>query len=213
MMAPGTCATDVDMAALMVRVIERCRDRLAEQEAYLCELDCAIGDGDHGTNMRRGWEALTAERTALARLPLPEACVAAGTILVMTIGGAAGPLYGTLLMEFGKGLAAAGTAPDYPAVFRQAVSAVARRGRCSPGEKTLLDVLDPLSDAVGRQTPLPSLAESIQGFAETTMDMKAMRGRASFLGERSRGHIDPGAASCAMLGAVVCHELAAMGAA
>lgn len=194
-----------DTAALVCRVIEACRDAAVSQEAYLCDLDRAIGDGDHGTNMRRGLEALAAERQQLSAMPLSDAMIAAGTILVMNIGGAAGPLYGTLLLETGKGLSAGQMA--FPQAFLQAVGAVAQRGRSSPGDKTLLDVLVPLSEALVKQTDMRCLAEEIQGFADMTIDMKAVRGRASFLGERSIGHMDPGAASCALFATTVCHEL------
>ncbi|MCV9966623.1 dihydroxyacetone kinase subunit DhaL [Pararhizobium sp. BT-229] len=202
----------LDQAALTRRVIAACRDVIVEHEAYLCDLDCAIGDGDHGTNMRRGLEALTGESEHLATVPFSEAMIAAGTVLVMSIGGAAGPLYGTLLMEIGKGMAADPSAA-FADVFQQAVAAVARRGKSSPGEKTLLDVLYPLSDALIEQMPLSLLAEESQGFANKTIDMKALRGRASFLGERSIGHMDPGAASCALLCATICRELVLAGAA
>ncbi|WP_455270037.1 dihydroxyacetone kinase subunit DhaL [Rhizobium herbae] len=199
----------IDTAALMSRVIGACRDAVGSEEARLCDLDRAIGDGDHGTNMRRGLEALAAEREQLAAMPLAEAMIAAGTILVMTIGGAAGPLYGTLLLEIGKGLSTGRV--EFPQVFQQAVAAVAQRGRSSPGEKTLLDVLVPLSDELIKHTDMRRLAEKIQGFAEMTIDMKALRGRASFLGERSVGHMDPGAASCALLATTACRELTEAG--
>ncbi len=203
----------VDPSALMCRVIEACRDAIVAREAYLCDLDCAIGDGDHGTNMRRGLDALAAERQRLAGMPLAEAMSAAGTILVMSIGGAAGPLYGTLLLEIGRGLSTGRLETEFPEVFQHAVAAVAQRGRSSLGEKTLLDVLYPLSGELIKHVPLQLLAEKIQGFADMTIDMQAMRGRASFLGGRSIGHMDPGAASCALLAATVCHELTKAGAA
>ncbi|WP_349436014.1 dihydroxyacetone kinase subunit DhaL [Pararhizobium sp. A13] len=203
----------IDQAALIRRVIDACRNVVAEHETHLCDLDRAIGDGDHGTNMRRGLEALAAESQQLAAMSVSEAMIAAGTILVMSIGGAAGPLYGTLLLEIGKGLAAEPPPAKFPDVFQQSVAAVARRGKSSPGEKTLLDVLYPVSEAMMGDTPLQNLAEKAQGFADRTIDMKAMRGRASFLGERSVGHMDPGAASCALLCKTVCRELAQAGAA
>jgi phosphoenolpyruvate---glycerone phosphotransferase subunit DhaL len=199
----------IDTAALISRVIDACRDAVGSEEARLCDLDRAIGDGDHGNNMRRGMEALAAEREQLAAMPLAEAMIAAGTILVMTIGGAAGPLYGTLLMGIGKGLSTGRL--EFPQVFQQAVAAVAQRGKSSPGEKTLLDVLVPLSDELIKHTDMGRLAKKIQGFADMTIDMKALRGRASFLGERSVGHMDPGAASCALLATIVCHELTEAG--
>lgn len=203
----------IDQAALICSVIEACRNVIAEHETHLCDLDRAIGDGDHGTNMRRGMEALAAESRQLAAMPVSEAMIGAGTILVMSIGGAAGPLYGTLLLEIGKGLTAEPPPAKFPDVFQRSVAAVARRGKSSPGEKTLLDVLYPVSEALMSDTPLRDLLEKAQGFADRTIDMKAMRGRASFLGDRSIGHTDPGAASCALLCKTVCHELAQAGAA
>jgi dihydroxyacetone kinase-like protein len=95
----------IDQAALIYRVIEACRNVIAHHETHLCDLDRAIGDGDHGTNMRRGLEALAAESRQLTAMPVSEAMIAVGTVLVMSIGGAAGPLYGTLLLEIGKGVA------------------------------------------------------------------------------------------------------------
>lgn len=198
----------IDPAALIARVIEACRDAIVEREDDLCDLDRAIGDGDHGTNMRRGLEALAAESGHLATVPLADAMTFAGTTLVMSIGGAAGPLYGTLLLELGNALR---STSNWPEAFWQAVAAVARRGKSSAGEKTLLDVLYPLRDEVIRHAPLRLMAQHVQGFAEMTIDMQAMRGRASFLGERSIGHMDPGAASCALLAATICRELAEAG--
>ncbi|WP_438751703.1 dihydroxyacetone kinase subunit DhaL [Pararhizobium sp. O133] len=198
----------IDQAALIGRVIAACRDAIVEREADLCDLDRAIGDGDHGTNMRRGLDALAGETRQLAAMSLADAMTAAGTTLVMSIGGAAGPLYGTLLLELGSALRHTSSWPD---ALSQAVAAVARRGKSSAGEKTLLDVLYPVRDEMISHTPLRLLAQQVQGFAEMTIDMKAMRGRASFLGERSIGHMDPGAASCALLAAVICRELAEAG--
>ncbi len=198
----------IDHAVLTSRLIAACLDVIATREADLCDLDRAIGDGDHGTNMRRGMDALAAESRQLAAMPLSEAMSRAGTILVMSIGGAAGPLYGTFLMELGAALR---NVEAWPEALRRAVAAVARRGKSAAGEKTLLDVLYPLRDEVVRHTPLPLLAQRVQGFAEMTIDMQAMRGRASFLGERSIGHMDPGAASCALLAATICRELAEAG--
>ena len=190
------------------RVIEACREVIAEHEAYLCDLDCAIGDGDHGTNMRRGLEALAQEKQKLAAMPFSEAMIAAGTILVMNVGGAAGPLYGTLLLELGKGLSANSAQVEFAKAFEAAVAAVARRGKSEPGEKTLLDVLCPLSEAIANHLPVRHLSEKAHDFAHKTIAMRAMRGRASFLGDRSVGHKDPGAASCALLCEAICGELA-----
>jgi dihydroxyacetone kinase-like protein len=192
-------------AADLTALIALCRAEIDRHGDRLSVLDSAIGDGDHGANMRRGLEAVYAEREAIAALPLPAALEKIGLVLVMSIGGAAGPLYGTLLMELGRGLAA--DAPDaatFAATLGRAVEAVARRGRSGPGDKTLLDVLYPVqAEVAGRAAPA-RIAECAQSAARATEMMLARRGRASYLGERSVGHEDPGASSCALLTATIC---------
>jgi len=162
----------------------------------LTALDQAIGDGDHGVNMKRGLEAVLAAREELLAKPLNELLKGAGMQLVMKVGGASGPLYGTLFMTLGKSLGA--TLPDRPALagaFSEAVAAVQARGKSQAGQKTLLDVLVPLQEALQRGESLPGLREVAATAVAATRDMQATRGRASFLGERSIGHIDPGARS------------------
>ncbi|QFI70044.1 dihydroxyacetone kinase subunit DhaL [Sinorhizobium alkalisoli] len=195
-------------AALIGGLIEACRQTIAANADHLSELDRAIGDGDHGTNMRRGSEAVYAERDRLVHLPMPKALEEIGLTLVMSIGGAAGPLYGTLLMEIGRQMA--GDA-DFARVLERAIDAVARRGRASAGDKTLLDVLYPVHAEVVRRAGLAGIAEEAERAASLTFAMKAMRGRAAFLGERSIGHVDPGAKSCALLTAAICRFLEEQG--
>jgi dihydroxyacetone kinase-like protein len=163
----------------------------------LTALDSAIGDGDHGANMKRGFDAVAAEAGAIATKPLPDALKAIGTKLVMTVGGASGPLYGTLFLTLGKELAA--IPDDYAGALRKAVDAVAARGKSQFGQKTLLDVLYPVSDAVAATKPADEIVALAFAEADATRDRKAIRGRASFLGERSIGHIDPGARSSALI--------------
>jgi dihydroxyacetone kinase-like protein len=163
----------------------------------LTSLDSAIGDGDHGLNMKRGFDAVAAEARSIAAKPLPEALKAIGTTLVMTVGGASGPLYGTLFLTLGKELAAA--PQDYAAALRKAVDAVAARGKSQLGQKTMLDVLYPVSDAVAATKNAEEIVALAFAEAEATRDRKAIRGRASFLGERSIGHVDPGARSSALI--------------
>lgn len=188
-------------------VIERCRSDIATHADRLNGLDCAIGDGDHGTNMLRGCDALLAAHERLDVLPLGEALAEAGRILVMTIGGASGPLYGTLLIELGRALGSGVANSEFPASFQQAVDAVAKRGKSGRGDKTLLDVLYPLNDLLAEKLTIEALPDKAFEFADRTVPLQAMRGRASFLGERSIGHMDPGAASCALLIAAVCRAL------
>jgi dihydroxyacetone kinase-like protein len=192
---------------LVAGLIEACRATIAANTDYLCALDCAIGDGDHGTNMQRGCEAVSAERVTISGLPFPDAVEKIGMTLVMNIGGAAGPLYGTLLMEIGREFRARDGAADFPVVLKSAIDAVARRGRAHAGDKTLLDVLYPVQDALAQRSPLNDIARRAELSASLTAAMKAMRGRASYLGDRSIGHVDPGASSCALLTTAICRYL------
>jgi len=175
----------------------------------LTALDQAIGDGDHGFNMKRGFEAVAADAPALAAKPLPEALAAIGMLLVMKVGGASGPLYGTLFMAMGKAIGPSPTLADAAQAFGAAVAAVQARGKAEIGQKTMLDVLMPVRDALAGGGPdiarrLPEVAAAA---AEATIPIKATRGRASFLGERSIGHLDPGARSSSLLIAAICGVL------
>lgn len=178
---------------------------VAEHADELTALDSAIGDGDHGANMRRGFDAVVADPALIAGKPLPDALKAIGTKLVMTVGGASGPLYGTLFLTLGKELAV--TPDDYAGAFRKAVDAVAARGKSEIGQKTMLDVLYPVSDAVAAGKAPAEIVAVAHSSAEATKDRKAIRGRASFLGDRSIGHIDPGSRSSALIVEAVARTL------
>ena len=197
--------------ALIGGLIEACREVIAVNADHLSELDRAIGDGDHGTNMRRGLEAVYAERNRFAELTLPKALEEMGLTLVMTVGGAAGPLYGTLLIETGRQLAGSNGQIEFARALELAINAVARRGRASAGDKTLLDVLYPVHAEVVRRAGLAHICEQAERAASLTFGMKAMRGRAAFLGDRSIGHVDPGARSCALLTVAICRFLEEQG--
>lgn len=193
-------------AATLRRLIETVATVVIEHADELTALDQAIGDGDHGLNMKRGFEAVRADIAALADKPLPDALRAIGTLLVMKVGGASGPLYGTLFMALGKEIAAA---PDFATAFARAVEAVKARGKSQPGQKTMLDVLVPVQLALQAGGPdvrvrLPVVATEA---ASATVPMLAVRGRASFLGERSVGHMDPGARSTELMVAAACRAL------
>lgn len=203
--------------ALKRRLIAAAAAAVIDHAEELTELDRAIGDGDHGLNMKRGFEAVLADADNLAGKPLAEMLKGAGTHLVMTIGGASGPLYGSLLLAMGK---AAGEGPiDVAAAARllvEGVEAVKKRGKSDAGEKTMLEVLLPvsrrLSAAAGGEASA-DLAAQLGAIAdeglESTRAMRATKGRASFLGERSIGHLDPGARSSQLLIRAVCTALAA----
>ena len=174
-------------------------DKIAAHAEELTTLDQAIGDGDHGLNMRRGFEAVRAEADVIAAKPWPDALKAIGTRLVMSVGGASGPLYGTLFMTLGKEWPAE---PDRPAIakaLKAAIDAVAARGKSQPGQKTMLDVLYPVQTAFADGRSPAEIALQADAAAEATIPLKASRGRASFLGDRSVGHMDPGARSSALL--------------
>jgi dihydroxyacetone kinase-like protein len=171
---------------------------IAEAEP-LTALDQAIGDGDHGVNMKRGLEAVMADLPAISAKPLPEMLKSIGMALVMKVGGASGPLYGTLFLELGRALPEKPTRADVAAAFAAAIRGVMARGKSEPGQKTMLDVLVPVQAALADGADPPRLKQVAADAAEATVPMQAIRGRASFLGARSIGHMDPGARSSALM--------------
>jgi dihydroxyacetone kinase-like protein len=191
----GDATTALDLRGL----IQTAADTIAAHADELTALDQAIGDGDHGANMKRGFEAVRAEADAIAQKPLGEALKAIGTKLVMTVGGASGPLFGTLFMALGKELPAEPDRPALVAAFGKAIEAVAARGKSQTGQKTMLDVLAPLHATLAEGRTLAAAADAADAASAATAPMKALRGRASFLGDRSIGHVDPGGRSVALL--------------
>ncbi|SOC07308.1 dihydroxyacetone kinase subunit DhaL [Stappia indica] len=173
----------------------------------LTELDSAIGDGDHGHNMTRGMQAVLGELDALVAKPWNEALKAAGMQLVMKVGGASGPLYGTLVMTLGKSLDTPPTRDGLTAALHAAIEAVMARGKASAGQKTMLDVLVPVSEAVSAGRSPAEVAEVARKACAATKEMLATKGRASFLGERSVGHIDPGARSSQIMIEAIAEQL------
>jgi dihydroxyacetone kinase-like protein len=165
----------------------------------LTGLDQAIGDGDHGLNMKRGFEAVLAALPAVAEKSPPEMFKAIGMMLVMKVGGASGPLLGTFFMELGKTLPVEPVRADLVAATGRALDAVKARGRSDAGHKTLLDVLVPAQAVFAAGGDGKAIAAEAAAAAERTIPMLATRGRASFLGQRSIGHMDPGARSASLL--------------
>jgi phosphoenolpyruvate---glycerone phosphotransferase subunit DhaL len=170
-----------------------------EHADELTSLDQAIGDGDHGLNMKRGFEAVLATLPGLADKSLPEMLKAIGMTLVMKVGGASGPLVGTFFMELGKALPDQPARADLVAATDKAINAVKARGRSDAGQKTLLDVLVPVQAVLADGGDARAIAAEAAQAADRTTPMLAIRGRASFLGERSIGHIDPGSRSASLL--------------
>ncbi|MFL6973805.1 MAG: dihydroxyacetone kinase subunit DhaL [Xanthobacteraceae bacterium] len=177
--------------ALAVSVIEHADE--------LTSLDQAIGDGDHGLNMKRGFEAVLATLPALADKSLPEMLRTIGTTLVMKVGGASGPLVGTFFIELGKAVPEQPTRSDLVGATGKAIESVKARGRSEAGQKTLLDVLVPVQAIFAAGADAEAIAAEAANAAERTTPMLATRGRASFLGERSIGHMDPGSRSASLL--------------
>ncbi len=165
----------------------------------LTSLDQAIGDGDHGLNMKRGFEAVLATLPGVADKSLPEMLKAIGTTLVMKVGGASGPLVGTFFMELGKALPEQPVRADLVAAMEKAINAVKARGRSDAGQKTMLDVLVPVQIVFAGGGDAKAIAAEAAQAADRTTPMLAIRGRASFLGERSIGHMDPGSRSASLL--------------
>ena len=192
-------------SALNRRLIAATAEAVIAHADELGDLDRAIGDGDHGLNMKRGFEAVLADLDGLAGKRLPDLLKGLGTHLVMKVGGASGPLYGTLFLALGKELPAEPSLGDAARAFGAAIAAVKARGKSDVGHKTMLDVLAPALAALNEGGgDLPRrLREAASDAVEATKPMRAVRGRASFLGERSIGHVDPGARSSALMIAAV----------
>ncbi|MFD0306869.1 dihydroxyacetone kinase subunit DhaL [Streptomyces sp. NPDC059517] len=171
-----------------------------EHEAErLTALDSPIGDADHGSNLQRGFRAVA---TALEKEEpgTPGAVlILAGRTLISTVGGASGPLYGTLLRRTGKALGEAAEVdePEFAQALRTGVDAVMQLGGAAPGDKTMIDALLPAVDALGQS--FAAARSAAEEGAQATTPLQAHKGRASYLGERSIGHQDPGATSSAIL--------------
>jgi phosphoenolpyruvate---glycerone phosphotransferase subunit DhaL len=176
---------------------------------HLVQLDAAIGDGDHGTNMVRGFEAVVQALGADAGSPPGKLLILAGRTLVSTVGGASGPLWGSALRSGGRVL---GDQPSFDGrqlveVLDAALAAVKDLGTAAPGDKTMVDALEPAVETLrARLDAGSSLDEAIADAVaaadagmRATIPMQARKGRASYLGERSVGHQDPGATSTALI--------------
>ena len=199
----------VDSAA-MLAWLQRSASKLREQRNYLTELDAAIGDADHGVNMDRGFTAVMAKLEAEGAPPDVGAVLkTVGATLVSTVGGASGPLYGTAFLRAGMTLAGKTSLEpgDIEDGLQAALEGIKARGKAHAGEKTMIDALEPavqaFSSAIaeGRDASaaLAAAADAAEEGMRATTPMLATKGRASYLGERSIGHQDPGATSCAML--------------
>ena len=182
---------------------------IEEQRDHLTQLDAAIGDADHGINLARGFSAVvTALETAAPATP-GAVLTLTGSTLISKVGGASGPLYGTAFRGAGKALGDTADVdlPGLAAALEAALAGVQRLGAAREGDKTMVDALAPATGAFSKAIAegasdadaLTALAEAAQAGAVATISMQALKGRASYLGPRSVGHEDPGAASTALI--------------
>lgn len=192
-----------------VAFLEGFAQAIAEEKEYLTQLDSEIGDADHGINMDRGMRAVIARVGTPSDADIGQLFKTTAMTLISTVGGASGPLYGTLFLQLGT--AGAGkaelSAADWSTALESAVAAVRARGKAEPGDKTMIDALQPAVDAlraaVRDGAPLDAALTAAEEAAEqgmrATVPLVARKGRASYLGERSAGHQDPGATSSWLL--------------
>ena len=195
--------------AALEQWVRRFAHLVAENRDHLTELDAAIGDADHGSNMDRGMKAAVAAIDENPPATAGALLSKVGLTLVSTVGGASGPLFGTLFMRMGGSLGDAETtsATDIAAALRAGLDGVVERGKAGPDDKTMYDALAPAVDALDASlaeheplaTALKIARDAAAAGRDATTPMLARKGRASYLGERSVGHQDPGATTVALL--------------
>jgi len=195
--------------ANVLEYLQRSADVLKENKEYLTELDSAIGDADHGINMDRGFQAILKKLPSVQDKDAGTILKTAGMALVSTVGGAGGPLYGTAFMQAGMAVAGKNEliAADILTALEAALQGVMMRGKSQPGQKTMIDAIDPaikamreaLNNGAGTLEALDKATAAAEQGMKDTIPMLAQKGRASYLGERSIGHQDPGATSSYLL--------------
>jgi dihydroxyacetone kinase-like protein len=202
----GASVRDTTIHAWMTLVAESVKD----QRDYLTQLDAAIGDGDHGVNMDRGFDAVGKALAAQGDSLTPgKLLTVAGKTLVSTVGGASGPLWGTAFRRAGRALGDREEldGQDLVGALQAALDGVVELGAAQPGDKTMVDALGPAIDALSASLDagepldraLAAASQAAEEGAKATVPLQARKGRASYLGERSIGHQDPGATSAALV--------------
>lgn len=189
----------------VLKILQAVGQKIEKEKLFLTELDNAIGDGDHGINMARGFQAVEQKLPSWEGKDIGEIFKAVGMQLVSTVGGASGPLYGTAFMKAGSACQGRTEldADGLAAAFEAAIGGIKMRGKAIEGEKTMLDAICPaytaykegLSQGLGMKESLGKAVEAAKQGVEYTKTILATKGRASYLGERSIGHQDPGATS------------------
>ncbi|EPG0867841.1 TPA_asm: dihydroxyacetone kinase subunit L [Listeria monocytogenes] len=172
-------------------------ERVQENKQLLSDLDQAIGDGDHGINMARGLSELKKAFTEKEPADLKDVFKTAGMTMVSKVGGASGPLYGTAFLNMSKAVDSETIdAEGLTKVLEAGLEGIEKRGKSHAGEKTMIDVWEPVVNAIHQEDLTDDVVDAA---LQKTKDLKATKGRASYLGERSIGHLDPGAYSSALL--------------
>ncbi len=179
----------------MIKWLERFAALLAENKDHLTQLDSAIGDADHGANMDRGFKAVLGKKAEFQGKDIATVFKTVAMTLISTVGGASGPLYGTFFLQ------------AFGALLEKGLSGVIQRGKAAPGDKTMIDALQPAVEVYRKAVQggesladaLKKAAESARDGTKATIPLVARKGRASYLGDRSAGHQDPGATSTALL--------------
>lgn len=193
----------------LVDWLHRFRDAVVQQRDWLTELDSAIGDADHGANMSRGMSAAVEKVTQAPPAAADELFKIVGMTLVSTVGGASGPLYGTFFLRLGATLGAVTQVEPaaLAAALRAGLDGIVARGKAEAGDKTMFDAVAPavealetaLAEGQAKSAALAAAVAAAQHGRDATIPLVARKGRASYLGERSAGHMDPGSASATLL--------------
>ncbi len=196
----------------LIAILRQIAEKIQEEKDFLTELDNVIGDGDHGINLARGFQEVEKKLDTFAQMEPADVLKQTGMTLVSTVGGASGPLYGTAFMKAGMALKGKEEIhmPDFLEAFQLAIDGVQMRGKSTKGEKTMLDAMIPAKEAIQAQWEQEASPEHVKDAfqagikaaeegVEYTKTIAATKGRASYLGERSIGHQDPGATSFTMM--------------
>jgi dihydroxyacetone kinase-like protein len=196
-------------SAQILAWLQRYADEIAKQKDFLTQLDAAIGDADHGANMHRGFQNVVTKTAAMSDQDIGAILKAVAMTLISTVGGASGPLYGTLFLQasIAAGAKKEISPEEFGAMLEKGVSGVVQRGKAVVGDKTMIDALEPAVDALKSalkageplSEALSKAGEAAHRGVESTIPLVARKGRASYLGERSAGHQDPGATSSWLL--------------
>lgn len=205
---PGNGRTNVNAETLRLWLTSAA-EAVHDQRDYLTQLDAAIGDADHGTNMDRGFTAVVEKLGELDGVPPGKVLTTVGSTLISTVGGASGPLWGTALRRAGRALGDAEEfdGPQFATALEAALAGIVELGAAEEGDKTMVDALAPavravrerLDDGASFDDAVQAARQAAEEGMRATVPLRAQKGRASYLGERSIGHQDPGATSTALI--------------